>query len=438
MTHRLFPLLALSALTLLVACGPADDDLPDGVLHAPLVNGTLDPGHPSVGALVTDGGLCTATLVGQRTVLTAAHCVQPGAEHQFFVANTFFQAESAQRHPSYSAATASSDVGLVVLKQAPPVKYSSISTRPPAKGQTLTLVGFGATGDSGNGSGTKRVGYNTVAFLTDQRIVISGSGGSISNLCFGDSGGPTFVEIDGQMVQVGVHSTITGSCGVQGHDMRVDLFATWIRTTAGGDVSEDGRPSPLDDTTPPAVSITSPAAAASVYPRLTVKATITDDQQVVGAELLVDGAPVVSLTQGPYDFELSLTPGEHRIRVEAQDAVGNVGHDEVVVNALPPAQFGDLCDANQACASGLCATQHELAFCSQLCDPATNPCPGQADCLPAGGGKYACGAPADRTASSGGCSVGADPTVGGWIGGGLLLLVLGLRRRRINAAPRRA
>src|SRR6266446_4291386 len=40
-----------------------------------LVNGTAESGDPWVGAVFTNTGSCTGTLVGRRTAITAAHCV---------------------------------------------------------------------------------------------------------------------------------------------------------------------------------------------------------------------------------------------------------------------------------------------------------------------------------------------------------------------------
>src|ERR1700712_5140544 len=40
-----------------------------------IVNGLTDNLHPSVGLFKTNGGECSATLIGCQTVITAAHCV---------------------------------------------------------------------------------------------------------------------------------------------------------------------------------------------------------------------------------------------------------------------------------------------------------------------------------------------------------------------------
>ncbi len=86
------------------------------------------------------------------------------------------------------------------------------------------------------------------------------------------------------------------------------------------------------DTAAPTVTITSPAAGATVSSPLTVRATISDDTGVAKAELLVDGTTTQTLTASPWDFTVTLAAGAHALLVRGHDAAGNTGVDSVSVN----------------------------------------------------------------------------------------------------------
>jgi hypothetical protein len=49
----------------------------------PILNGVPDPGHSAIGTLAGGAAFCTATLLGARTVLVAAHCLQDKASYTF-------------------------------------------------------------------------------------------------------------------------------------------------------------------------------------------------------------------------------------------------------------------------------------------------------------------------------------------------------------------
>ena len=100
-------------------------------------------------------------------------------------------------------------------------------------------------------------------------------------------------------------------------------FVTFVvlRTSGGG----GGGPAP--DTTNPNVSITSPAASATVSGSATLSATATDNIGVVGVQFKVDGTNVGSEdTSSPYSISwnsASVSNGAHTITAVARDAAGN-------------------------------------------------------------------------------------------------------------------
>jgi YVTN family beta-propeller protein len=87
------------------------------------------------------------------------------------------------------------------------------------------------------------------------------------------------------------------------------------------------------DTTPPAVSLTSPAGGAQVTGTVAIAATASDAVGVTSVTFLVDGAAIATDTSSPYTASWSTTSvaaGSHTIRAEARDAAGNVGTSAAV------------------------------------------------------------------------------------------------------------
>jgi cysteine-rich repeat protein len=152
--------------------------------------------------------------------------------------------------PNYEFAVASD---VAVLRLAIPV--TGIAPTPinttgtPAPGTEGTIVGFGLTGGSNEDFGLKRVGKVTTASCTvvpdaahvcwDFTLPI-GREGEDSNTCYGDSGGPLFIDF-------GAGSTIAGvtsgggsqSCLPPDHAFDADVFVerTFIEAQGGADLN---------------------------------------------------------------------------------------------------------------------------------------------------------------------------------------------------------
>lgn len=217
--------------SLLSACGV---DNSESWLQGAIVNGTKHYGHPSVVQLRHGGSLCTATLIGQKTALTAAHCVKPGDTHYLVVDGLWQLASSYKRHESYTTTGHDNDIALVFLGASIGVAPSRVSTLSPGYGQAITMVGYGKTGEGATDSGIKRIASTTLSSKTSTRLKYFTKG--LGNICNGDSGGPSFASIEGQEVQVGVHSLKYGKCGDGGADVRVDAYKDWIVKHSNGDV----------------------------------------------------------------------------------------------------------------------------------------------------------------------------------------------------------
>ncbi|MEC4750385.1 trypsin-like serine protease [Methylomicrobium sp. Wu6] len=181
--------------------------------------------------------ICSGTLIGCQTFLTAAHCVCANGSaggHSFSTCTLqapdnlliylqnggIYPVASVEMNPAYVFG-GSGDNAVLTLKSPvvgiPPAHINITGT--PALGTIGTIIGFGKTGGATSDSGIKREGR---VALADCNSAISGvtqpgnicwqySSTSTSDTCFGDSGGPMFVNLNGTDVVAGVTSGGTGS-----------------------------------------------------------------------------------------------------------------------------------------------------------------------------------------------------------------------------------
>ncbi|PWU05242.1 MAG: alkaline serine protease [Terriglobia bacterium] len=96
------------------------------------------------------------------------------------------------------------------------------------------------------------------------------------------------------------------------------------------------------DTTPPAVTISSPAPNATVSGIVTVSGVATDNAGVTKVELWIDGAVSSTGTSPAFSFSWNsagVPNGSHTLTVKAYDAAGNMGQaseNVTVSNIVPP------------------------------------------------------------------------------------------------------
>ena len=233
-----------------------------------IVNGASTQFETSVAALVEAGtglSLCTGTLIGCETVLTAAHCVcfgngascqnngpdleDPSNINVFFQHAGLFGVDSIEVPGNYEFGFASDVAILKLSRPVTGIEPSAINTQARlSNGTEGTIVGFGLTRGDRNDDGFKRVGKvetsACVGVPANQHVCWSftdpvGAIGTDSNTCSGDSGGPLFATVGGNRVVAGVTSGgENANCTTTDFSFDADVFQNraWIQQQAGNDL----------------------------------------------------------------------------------------------------------------------------------------------------------------------------------------------------------
>lgn len=157
---------------------------------------------------------CTATVVGPRAVLTAAHCVGNPSEGDLTISGKPHRL-SCTRHesaepPEYDIALCVSRTDITLRKKWDRYERLPNEFNVDLDSKTLQLLGFGCTSVNGTDFGVLYVGGATVTLAplpTCPRIETRG--GAIA--CSGDSGGSAYLQVNGTRIIVGVNSKSDGS-----------------------------------------------------------------------------------------------------------------------------------------------------------------------------------------------------------------------------------
>lgn len=146
-----------------------------------------------------EGARCSGTVVGPHAILTAAHCIDEQGQIENVYSGPSFLSFTAQCtvHPQYLETGSEMDMAICKTEQELDVIPASISKNSVKLGQQVLLSGFGCTQSNATGGndGTLRVGHAIVTELHQSLFPwFVTTGGSA--ICFGDSGGPAFKDME--------------------------------------------------------------------------------------------------------------------------------------------------------------------------------------------------------------------------------------------------
>lgn len=235
---------------------------------------------------------CTGTLIAPQVVLTAAHCVVDGVNGVDVYAGIIRQndANNGDRydiaqsipHPDYNAfawgndpdgLAESNDIAILILDEpvtgvapVPVLPFNRVDSDMP--GQTpVTLAGFGITNQFGGPTGVLYV--TETPYVRRSATEMLAGGNNLPDSCNGDSGGPVYLDVDGERFVVGVTSRAAASsqqnCGDGGIYTLAPAFLEWI---------EDASDGLVDGTAPPPAPEGEPGAS---EPEVAPEDAPTDD-----------------------------------------------------------------------------------------------------------------------------------------------------------------
>ena len=204
------------------------------------------------------GNFCSGTLIAPDIVLSAAHCVQPGADYKLvrYDAQRQPQLMTVRRiaiHPQFTMAAiaqnrASADVALIQLSEpldGNPIAVIGSPLEPLVAGRSFSVAGIGVSrngdGKSGGVARTAQLVATGQPGRLQIRLVDPATNNTRDGLgaCTGDSGGPVYEDRGGSAVIVGVVSWSTGpnnsaGCGGLTGATPLTLYREWIMQTARG------------------------------------------------------------------------------------------------------------------------------------------------------------------------------------------------------------
>jgi hypothetical protein len=253
--------LALSAaLVGFAACSQQNAGLVQSAdLNAGIIGGTDATGNEEFAKTVVllydkqVGAICTASIISDKLLLTAAHCVASEATSLYVVFGTDVEATDIIVRRVVTTATTpvwaarqdqelnNGDMAMVGFIGGLPAGYKPAKMLQDLKqlkdGGVVTLAGYGnSDGVAGTGAGKLRYVDTTIqqAAYSASEILMQQANGK--GACHGDSGGPAYIQVAGERLLIGVTSRGVNDpqnhCGVSAAYTSVAYYADWVKTEA--------------------------------------------------------------------------------------------------------------------------------------------------------------------------------------------------------------
>lgn len=212
--------------------------------------------NDAAAAMSGDQPICTGTLIAPTVVITAGHCINVGIDSVKLGVNDFTspggETIAVSRQVAYPNWSGTYDVGLLILASESSYAPRVIATgcaleRSLHAGSPAHIVGYGAIDEQGNQYTSELREADTT--ITDPDCTGGrgcngsvapggelGAGGDGVDACFGDSGGPLYLDDPSGIMLVGVTSRgyrgTDAPCSEGGIWVRPDAVIDWIEATA--------------------------------------------------------------------------------------------------------------------------------------------------------------------------------------------------------------
>ena len=195
--------------------------LGDGVSR--LINGTIAaPGtYQEVVSITTGVNPCTATIVGPRVFITAAHCGATGATSNFSINGKSYSAKL-QQSPLYTTNDHDISVGMTT-EDITGIPYAIVGGAY-SEGLQITLLGYGcySSDPSEPTDGKLRYGQTVTVSTSGYDMISKTPGGAL--VCYSDSGGPAYILQGDKHLLLGISTK--GNMKDSNYDLRTDITET--------------------------------------------------------------------------------------------------------------------------------------------------------------------------------------------------------------------